>query len=118
AALTLIAILYKQNGYLDKRISNSHFYSMGVLMFAFTVFWAYIGFSQFMLIWYADIPEETFWYMMRIHGSWEYVSYGLLVLHFIIPFLMLLPRTVKTNLARLKTMAIWILFMHYYDMYW
>jgi hypothetical protein len=118
AALTLISVLLKQNGFLDKKISNSHFYSMGVLMFAFTVFWAYIGFSQFMLIWYADIPEETFWFMMRTQGTWEYVSYGLLVIHFIIPFIALLPRTVKTNLARLKTMAIWLLFAHYYDLYW
>jgi hypothetical protein len=117
-ALALISILLKQNGYLDKRISNSHFYSMGVLMFAFTVFWAYIGFSQFMLIWYADIPEETFWFMMRTNGTWEYVSYGLLIIHFIIPFIVLLPRTVKTNLARLKTMAVWLLFAHYYDLYW
>jgi hypothetical protein len=118
AALTFISIMLKQNGYLSPKISNSHFYSLGTLLFGFTVFWAYIGFSQFMLIWYADIPEETFWYMLRFRGDWEYVSYGLLVLHFIIPFIVLLPRTVKTNIGRLKFMSIWILVMHYYDLYW
>lgn len=118
AALTLVSVMLKQNGYLSSKISNSHFYSMGVLMFAFTVFWAYIGFSQFMLIWYADMPEETFWFMLRTHGTWKMVSYGLLVIHFIIPFLVLIPRSVKTNISRLKVMAIWLLFAHYYDLYW
>lgn len=118
AVLTFIAVMLKQKGYLSPKISNSHFYSMGVLMFAFNVFWAYIGFSQFMLIWYADIPEETFWFMQRAEGSWLYFSYGLVLFHFIIPFLVLIPRSVKTNLQRLKIMSVWLLVAHYYDLYW
>ena len=118
AALTLVSILLKQNGYLCSEIKNSHFYSMGTFMFAFNIFWAYIGFSQYLLIWYADIPEETFWYIMRWEGSWKYVSIGLIVIHFVIPFLVLIPRSIKTNVSRLKFMAVWILVAHYYDIYW
>ena len=118
AALTLISVLLKQNGYLSSRISNDHFYSMGTLMFGFNVFWGYIAFSQFLLQWYADIPEETFWYIMRWEHSWQYVSIALFVVHFVIPFLVLLPRSFKTNLGKLKFMAIWMLVAHYLDLYW
>ncbi|HEX2788584.1 MAG TPA: quinol:cytochrome C oxidoreductase [Ignavibacteria bacterium] len=118
AALTLIAVLLKQNGYLDPRISNDQFYSLGTMMFAFVIFWAYIAFSQFVLQWYADIPDETFWYTMRWEGGWKYVSIGLLFFHFILPFLILLPRSTKTNLQKLKIMSIWMLAAHYLDMYW
>lgn len=118
AALSLIAVLLKQNGYLDPRISNDQFYSLGTMMFAFVIFWAYIAFSQFVLQWYADIPDETFWYTMRWEGGWKYVSIGLLFFHFILPFLILLPRSTKTNLQKLKIMSIWMLAAHYLDMYW
>lgn len=118
ASLTLISVLLKQNGYLDPRIGNDHFYSMGTMMFGFNIFWAYIAFSQLVLQWYADIPEETFWYIMRWEGSWKYVSLGLLFFHFVLPFLILLPRSVKTNLNRLKVMSIWLLVAHYLDLYW
>lgn len=118
AALTFISVTLKQNGYLSSRINNDHFYSMGTLMFGFNVFWGYIAFSQLLLQWYADIPEETFWYIMRWEHSWKYVSIALFVVHFAIPFLVLLPRSVKTNLPRLKFMAIWMLVAHYLDLYW
>jgi hypothetical protein len=118
AALTLIAVILKQNGYLNPKVSNDQFYSLGTMMFAFVVFWAYIAFSQFVLQWYADIPDETFWYTMRWEGGWKYVSIGLLIFHFVLPFILLLPRSTKTNLQKLKIMAIWLLVAHYLDMYW
>lgn len=118
AAATFCAVMLNENGYLDKRIGDNNYYSFGTLMFAFNIFWAYIGFSQYMLIWYADIPEETFWIMMRMKGSWAYYSIGLVIFHFVIPFLALLPRSSKVSPKLLKFMAIWILAVHFYDLYW
>ncbi|KXK04090.1 MAG: lternative complex III protein ActF [Chlorobi bacterium OLB4] len=118
SALTLISVLLKEGNYLSSRINNDHFYSMGMLMFAFNIFWAYIAFSQLLLQWYADIPEETFWYIIIWEHSWKVVSIALFLVHFAIPFLVLMPRSVKTNLKKLKFMAIWMLVAHYLDLYW
>jgi len=118
AAATFCAVKLNENGYLDKRIGNNNYYSFGTLMFAFNIFWAYIAFCQYMLIWYADLPEETFWFMMRMKGSWVYYSLGLVFVHFIIPFIILLPRSSKVNPKLLVIMACWILMAHAYDLYW
>jgi hypothetical protein len=89
-----------------------------VAMFAFIVFWAYIALSQYMLIWYADIPETTNWYHMRFEGGWMIHSYFLIFLHFALPFFILLPRTTKRYLPALSIMAGWLLFMHWFDLHW
>jgi len=118
AALTLIGVLLREKGYLHPALRNDHYYSLGTLMFAFTCFWGYIAFSQYMLIWYADLPEENFWFMHRWSGGWEYFSLLLIVSHFIVPFGALLSYNSKTNPKRLKFMAIWILAAHFLDLYW
>ena len=118
AAVTYIAIKLKENGYLHPKISTDHYYSLGTLLFAFTVFWSYIAFSQYMLIWYADLPEETFWFLQRWSGGWSFLSIIVIITHFIVPFTMLLSFPSKTNPARLKFIAVWILFAHYIDLYW
>ncbi len=118
AALTLSAIKLKEKGFLHSAISKDHFYSLGTLMFAFTVFWGYIAFSQYMLIWYGNLPEETFWFMQRWEGGWKYVSILLIVTHFIVPFFGLISYEAKTNIKRLKFMSIWILCVHFLDIYW
>jgi hypothetical protein len=87
-------------------------------MKAFTVFWAYIAFSQFMLIWYANIPEETEYFLIRGHGGWWYISLSLLFFKFMVPFLALLPRWAKRSPSQLKAVAYLILFMQYVDIYW
>ena len=87
-------------------------------MFAFTVFWGYIAFSQYMLIWYGNLPEETFWFMQRWDGGWKIVSVVLIITHFIIPFFGLISYEAKTNIKRLKFMSIWILCVHFLDIYW
>ena len=88
------------------------------MLFAFTVFWAYIGFSQYFLIWYGNIPEETIFFRHRMHGSWGPVSFFLAVGHFIIPFFFFMPRTVKRNATLLSIGAAWMLLMHLVDMVW
>jgi len=118
AVAAFFAVKLNENGYLSERLSNNHYYSFGAFMFAFNIFWAYIAFSQYMLIWYADIPEETFWIIMRMKGSWAYFSIGLVFVHFIIPFLILLPRSSKVRPGLLTKMAVWFVLAHFYDLYW
>ena len=118
AVLTLLTLSLKSNGNLLKEINGNHYYSMGGLMFAFTAFWMYMAFSQYMLIWYANVPEETFWFLPRMENGWEYLSIGLIFIKFIIPFGLLLNRNSKMNPSRLKLASFWIIGAHVYDMYW
>jgi hypothetical protein len=99
-------------------IHAEHLHSVGKFLFGFTVFWAYIGFSQFLLIWYANIPEETEFFQHRFHHGWEYVSAALLLGHFVLGFLILLPRGSKRVPAILAFGACWQLVFHYVDLFW
>ena len=117
SALTLVVVLLMESGHLTG-IRRDHLYSLGALMFAFLNFWAYIAFSQFLLIWYANIPEETVWFMSRWQHGWEYVSILLIVVHFAVPYFALLSQEPKMDPKRLKFMAIWLLAAHLLDLYW
>lgn len=118
AAWAFISIKFNEKGYLLKGIKSDHYYSFGALMFAFVNFWAYIAFSQFLLIWYANLPEETFWFIARGEGTWLYFSLGLIFVHLIVPYFMILPQPAKMDPKRLKIVSIWLLFAHFYDLYW
>lgn len=117
AAVTLIVLTFMEANILPQ-LRRDHLYSLGALMFAFLNFWAYIAFSQFMLIWYANLPEETGWFMMRWANGWEYVSVALIVFQFAVPYLVLLPQDAKMDPKRLKFSAIWLLVAHLVDIYW
>ncbi len=114
----LLTSLLNRAGYLRDVVTVDHFHDLGKLMFAFTVFWAYIGFSQYFLIWYANIPEETLWYMHRLHGGWKSVTLLLAIGHFAVPFLFLMPRTIKRRGPFLILGALWMLVIHLVDIYW
>lgn len=116
--LALLSILLNRTGRLTRSITNEHLHDLGRLMFGFVVFWAYIGFSQYMLIWYADIPEETGWYYYRQKGPWAIASVALILLHFVLPFLILIGRFVKRRPFFLALMAVWLLAVHWFDMFW
>ncbi|HZW38671.1 MAG TPA: quinol:cytochrome C oxidoreductase [Ignavibacteriaceae bacterium] len=118
AAATLVTVLLMENGYLPSIISYDHLYSFGALMFVFVNFWAYIAFSQYMLIWYADLPEETSWFVHRWTGGWEYLSIFLILVQFVVPYALLLSQPAKMDPRRLKIAAIWLLFAHFVDLYW
>jgi hypothetical protein len=121
AALSLVTyfvVSLAERGYLSKYINEDHYYNFGALLFAFTNFWAYIAFSQFMLIWYANIPDETLWYMTRSSNSWFLVSIGLIFVRFAIPYMALVTKPSKSNPKRLKIIALWIFAAHFYDLYW
>ena len=115
--LVLIITSLRGAGYFQNIISMEHYHIMGKLMLAFTIFWAYIGFSQYMLIWYANIPEETVYFLRRNTESWQIFSTALVVGHFFVPFLLLLPNLGKKKPAFLCGVAIWILIMHLLDIY-
>jgi hypothetical protein len=117
AATTLAVLRQKGVGRLA-RITGGHVYNLGALMFAFTVFWGYIGFAQFMLMWYADLPEEVFWYRERTLGSWLGVVLVLVVARFFVPFFALITADAKSDPVRLRWVAVLMLFGHWVDLYW
>ena len=118
AFLTLVVLFLRRAKLMAGAVGTEHFHDLGKLMFAFTVFWAYIGFSQYFLIWYGNIPEETLFFRARAVGSWGSVSLLLAAAHFVIPFFFFMPRTVKRNPALLAIGASWLLLMHGVDLYW
>jgi hypothetical protein len=118
STLALTLMFLQSRGVLKRSVTVHHFHDIGKLMFAFTVFWAYVAFSQFMLIWYANIPEETVWYAHRVHGSWLHLTVALGVGHFALPFFGLISRHVKRNRTGLAFWAIWLLVFEYIDLYW
>lgn len=118
ASATIIIVLLVENGYFVKGMIKDHYYSLGALLFAFTNFWAYIAFSQFLLIYYANLPEETSWFLHRWEGSWAIISIVLILVHFLIPYAGLLSQPSKMNPKRLIQMSIVILLAHFIDLYW
>jgi len=118
AAITFTVVKLKEKGYFSPWMNDDHLFSLGALLFAFINFWAYIAFSQFLLIWYADLPEETFWFLTRWNGGWVYFSIGLMVIHFLVPYFALLTQPSKMNPKRLKFIAVWLLFAHLFDLFW
>ena len=118
-AFILLAALYlRGKDVLQSVITLEHYHDLGKLLFGFTVFWAYIAFSQYMLIWYGNIPEETEFFLQRWEGSWKYVSMVIVFFHFALPFLILVTRAAKRNLALMKVMGFWFLIIHYVDIHW
>lgn len=93
------------------------FHDAGKLMFGFIVFWTYITFSQYFLIWYANIPEEIGWFIHRSHGGWEKIGFLIAVGHFALPFWVIMSRHVKRNRFMLGMAALWMLTMHFIDLY-
>jgi hypothetical protein len=118
ALMVLMAAALERSGVLRDVINVEHFHDLGKLLFAFTVFWAYIAFSQFFLIWYGNIPEETLWYLHRAEGGWKSLSVLLALGHFVVPFFFLMPRAIKRKRILLVLGALWMLTMHWIDIYW
>ncbi len=118
ALLSVVVVAMRGAGLLDTVISPEHLHDIGKFLFAFTAFWAYISFSQFFLMWYGNMPEETIWYKTRMEGSWLTVSVVLLFGHFVAPFFYLMGRSVKRNGVTLAVGGAWLLFMHFVDLYW
>lgn len=118
AFTALVAMILQKAGMLAGSVTTEHYQDLGKLLFGFVVFWAYIAFSQYMLIWYGNMPEETIFYRHRLEHGWEVYSAILLVAHFLIPFVVLLSRPVKRNRPVLAVMCVWMLIMHWFDFFW
>ena len=116
--LTLLALWLQSCGLLRGVVTKEHYHDLGKLTFAFVFFWGYIAFSQYMLIWYANMPEETQFYMVRQIGPWAGVSLALIVVHFVLPFLGLMSRHVKRRLPLFAFWLVWLLVAHAFDLFW
>ena len=111
-----IAMVLKRNGTLAAVLQEQQFYFIGSLMFAFTVFYAYIHFAQYFIIWNANMPEETFWYVLREKGTWWYVGMVIIFGHFFLPFLALLRIDLKLKFWWMVPLCAWTWVMHYVDL--
>ena len=118
AFTVLIALTLRRKGMLKDAITLEHYQDLGKFMFGFIVFWAYIAFSQYMIIWYANIPEETMFYRHRFEHGWGLYSAVLLIGHFVIPFFALISRPAKRTLSVLGFMSVWVLCIHWFDFFW
>lgn len=118
AFLAIAVICLKRAGYLNRLVNENHIHDIAKLMFAFTVFWAYTGFSQYMLIWYANLPEETGYFLLRFNEGWTPWSISLFIGKFFLPFFLLLPRGNKRSEEIVFLTAIWIIIMEYLDLNW
>ncbi len=118
ATLAILVVLFRRTGLVKGYITLEHQHDVVKFTKGFTVFWAYIAFSQFMLIWYANIPEETEYYLMRAQNGWMGVSMALLIFRFIVPFIALLPRGNKRDDNLVLGVCALILVMQYVDIYW
>ncbi len=118
ALLTLVTVTARGANLFGSLVSPEHYHNLGNFLLAFVVFWAYIGFSQFMLIWIANLPEEVTWYLVRTGGKWRPVGVALAIAHFLLPFFALLSSRTKRNPRWLAAISIWILGWHYLDVYW
>lgn len=122
--VSTLAFVSLVNLYLVRReplagvLQPRHFHDLGKLLFAFVMLWTYFCLSQFLIIWSGSLPEETLWYAHRLHGGWNFIALAILVLHFALPFLLLLSRDIKRNAAMLSKVAILLLVARVVDTYW
>ncbi len=103
---------------MNRVLGKRHFHDLGKLMLALVMVWAYFNFSQFLIIWSGNLPEETVWYLTRMKGAWGYIGLALIFFHFAFPYLLLLKRDLKRKAAWLSTLAIFILIMRLVDMFY
>ncbi len=118
AFLTWFGVYLSKKGVLKDVITVEHYHDLAKMIFGFIIFWGYMGFSQYLLIWYANIPEETVFYLARWQGSWPFITMTIVFGHFLIPFVALLPRSAKRNLKFLSILSLFVLVMHWIDLYW
>lgn len=115
--IVMVSVLRKA-GFLKDMINVEHYHDLGKLLYGFNIFWAYISFSQFFLIWYANIPEETHWFHEHFAENWDWLSTTLLIGHFAVPLLLFVSRHAKRNISFNTLMAFWLILMTLIEIYW
>ena len=118
AVLTLVTMGLQKSGRLTHIVTGEHYHDYGKLMFAFTFFWAYIAFSQYMLYWYGNIPEETVWFLLRSQNGWGWVGLATVFVTFVLPFAGLISRFAKRNRPMLAFWAYWLIAAQWLNLYW
>jgi hypothetical protein len=118
AFLTIVLVWLSRRRPLDTVVVPSHFHDLGNLMLAFTMLWAYFSFSQYLIIWAGNLPHEIEWYAHRSYSSWRIVAVGLILFHFVVPFILLLSRRLKRQADTILRVAVWILFVRLIDLLW
>jgi hypothetical protein len=122
--LSTLAFAIVASSWLQRRepfnrwLSADHFHDLGNLMFAFVLLWAYTAFSQFLIVWSGNVSEETPWYLSRTRGGWQVVGLSLALLHFAVPFLLLLWRRIKRDTSLLPFVALLLIVMRFVDLFW
>ena len=114
----LVALYLARRPPMARALRTRHFHDFGKMLLAFVMLWAYFGFSQFLIIWSGNLPEEIPWFKDRMEGGWRWVSLSLILFHFVLPFLLLLSRDVKRSARRLAMIAGVLLVMRWVDTYW
>jgi len=117
-AIAVFTYSLQRAGAIRDEVTVEHYHDLGKLINGFTLFWAYISFSQFMLIWYGNIPEETEWIYHRQVGVWGSIGLILIFLHWMLPFLGMMSRHVRRNPTAVAAWATYLLVMHFFDIYW
>jgi hypothetical protein len=118
AALIVLILALRGSGRLGRAVTIEHLHDLSKLLFGFVVFWAYIAFAQYLIIWCANLPEETRWYITRRSDAWNTLSWALCFGHFVVPFYLLLFRQIRRDPFWLGFLAVWLLGFHYLDLYW
>ncbi len=118
AFVIVVLMLLTDRKPLSDVVAPHHFHDLGTLLFAFVMLWAYLSFSQFLIIWYGNLREEIPWYLSRSRGGWASLAVVLIVFHFVIPFFLLLSRDVKRKRQVLVKVAMVLIFMTWVDLYW
>ena len=118
AVATLAVILVSSFEPVSEFLGGRHRHDLGKMLFAITMMWAYVNFSQYLIIWSGNIPEEIAWYLARFRGGWGFVGFAIVVLHFVVPFLLLLSRRANRNPRLLLRAAALLVFMRFVDTAW
>ena len=113
-----VLVLLSTTAPMNRALNPSHFHDLGKLLFAFLMMWAYLTFSQFLIVYSANLQEEVPHYLTRIQNGYQYVTIALVLLHFVVPYVILLSRDVKRDTTRLRIVAAWLIVMRFVDHYW
>ncbi len=118
AFMTIVSVKLSDKAPLNKLLTSQRLSDLGTFMLGTVMLWAYTSFSQLLIIWSGNLPEEITWYITRLEGGWEYIGYGLILFHFAIPFLFLISSTMKAKTKVLVLFAMWILVAHFFELLW